>query len=145
MKDKIVSITKLSGLHRTIDIELDGDHLFYANDLLTHNSSSSDSDPDMTGMAESFGVNATADLILALVSTEELEKLNQYLIKQLKNRYNSKTKNKRFVVGVDYDKMRIYDVEDSAQNVSGSGSSSNDSSFTPSGKSLNHLSSLSLQ
>ena len=58
---------------------------------------------------------ATADLMFALISTEELEGLNQILVKQLKNRYNDPTMNKRFVVGIDRAKMRLYDCEQSAQ------------------------------
>ena len=58
---------------------------------------------------------ATADLMFALISTEELEGLNQIMVKQLKNRYNDPTVNKRFVVGIDRSKMRLYDVEQSAQ------------------------------
>ena len=65
---------------------------------------------------------ATADLMFALISTEELEGLNQIMVKQLKNRYNDPTVNKRFVVGIDRSKMRLYDVEQSAQqNLSDSG------------------------
>jgi hypothetical protein len=58
---------------------------------------------------------ATADLMFALISTEELEELNQIMVKQLKNRYNDPTKYKRFVVGIDRAKMKLYDVEESAQ------------------------------
>ena len=65
--------------------------------------------------SESFGLPATADLMFALISTEELEKLNQMLVKQLKNRYNDPTTNKRFVIGIDRAKMKLYDVTQSAQ------------------------------
>ena len=65
--------------------------------------------------SESFGLPATADLMFALISTEELEGLNQMLVKQLKNRYNDPTLNKRFVVGVDRAKMKLYDVAQKAQ------------------------------
>jgi replicative DNA helicase len=65
--------------------------------------------------SESFGLPATADLMFALISTEELEKLNQMLVKQLKNRYNDPTLNKRFVIGIDRAKMKLYDVTQSAQ------------------------------
>jgi len=74
------------------------------------------SDVDLTDTSESFGLPATADLMFALISTEELEGLNQIMVKQLKNRYNDPTMNKRFVVGIDRAKMRLYDVEQSAQN-----------------------------
>ena len=73
------------------------------------------SDVDLTDTSESFGLPATADLMFALISTEELEQINQIMVKQLKNRYNDPTINKRFVVGIDRSKMRLYDVEQSAQ------------------------------
>jgi archaellum biogenesis ATPase FlaH len=76
------------------------------------------SDIGLEDTSESFGLPATADLMFAIISTEELEDLNQLMIKQLKNRYNDPTgKNKKFVVGVDRAKMRLYDVEDSAQTL----------------------------
>ena len=73
------------------------------------------SDVDLTDTSESFGLPATADLMFALISTEDLEGLNQILVKQLKNRYNDPTISKRFVVGIDRAKMRLYDCEQSAQ------------------------------
>ena len=73
------------------------------------------SDVDLTDTSESFGLPATADLMFALISTEELEGLNQIMVKQLKNRYNDPTVNRRFVVGIDRAKMRLYDCEQSAQ------------------------------
>lgn len=73
------------------------------------------SDVELTDTSESFGLPATADLMFALISTEELEQLGQIMVKQLKNRYNDPTINKRFVIGVDRAKMRLYDVEQSAQ------------------------------
>ena len=73
------------------------------------------SDVDITDTSESFGLPATADLMFALISTEESEQLGQILVKQLKNRYNDPTVNKRFAVGIDRSKMRLYDVEQSAQ------------------------------
>ena len=73
------------------------------------------SDVDLTDTSESFGLPATADLMFALISTEELETLNQILVKQLKNRYNDPTIHKRFVIGVDRAKMRLYDCEQKAQ------------------------------
>ena len=65
--------------------------------------------------SESFGLPTTADFMFALVSTEELEQLNQMLVKQLKNRYNDPTANKRFIIGVDRAKMKLYDVAQAAQ------------------------------
>jgi replicative DNA helicase len=73
------------------------------------------SDVELTDTSESFGLPATADLMFALISTEELEELGQILVKQLKNRYNDPTVYKRFVVGIDRAKMRLYDCEQSAQ------------------------------
>ena len=65
--------------------------------------------------SESFGLPATADFMFAIISSEELEKKNQFLVKQLKNRYNDPTINRKFMLGVDRSKMRIYDVEQNAQ------------------------------
>jgi archaellum biogenesis ATPase FlaH len=73
------------------------------------------SDVELTDTSESFGLPATADLMFALISTEELESLGQILVKQLKNRYNDPTIHKRFVIGIDRAKMRLYDCEQSAQ------------------------------
>jgi len=73
-------------------------------------------DVDLTDTSESFGLPATADLMFALISTEESEQLGQILVKQLKNRYNDITVNKRFAIGIDRSKMRLYDCEQSAQN-----------------------------
>jgi len=73
------------------------------------------SDVELTDTSESFGLPATADLMFALISTEELEDLGQLLVKQLKNRYNDPTIHKRFVIGIDRAKMRLYDCEQKAQ------------------------------
>ena len=73
------------------------------------------SDPGLEDTSESFGLPATADFMFALISTEELEQLNQLMVKQLKNRYNDPNTFKRFVVGIDRAKMKLYDVEQSAQ------------------------------
>ncbi len=72
-------------------------------------------DVEITDTSESFGLPATADLMFALIVTEEMDEMNQLLIKQLKNRYNDPTELRRFIVGIDRSKMRLYDVEDSAQ------------------------------
>jgi len=74
------------------------------------------SDVDLTDTSESFGLPATADLMFALISTDELEEQNQIMVKQLKNRYYDPTLNKRFIVGIDRAKMRLYNVEQEAQN-----------------------------
>ena len=80
------------------------------------------SDVSLTDTSESFGLPATADLMFALISTEELEQLGQIMVKQLKNRYYDPTLNKRFVVGIDRAKMRLYNVEQEAQsNIMDSG------------------------
>ena len=73
------------------------------------------SDVELTDTSESFGLPATADLMFALISTEELEQLGQIMVKQLKNRYNDLSVNKRFIVGIDRAKMRLYDCEQTAQ------------------------------
>ena len=97
--DEIVSIEHV-GDKETIDISVSGDNLFYCSNILTKNS---------------FGLPATTDLMLALISTDELEDAEQILFKQLKNRYNDLNKFKRFVVGIDKSRMRLYDVEEEAQ------------------------------
>ena len=81
----------------------------------TTRSGYSNTDVGLEDTSESFGLPATADLMFALISTEELEELGQLLVKQLKNRYNDPTKYKRFVVGIDRSRMKLYDVEESAQ------------------------------
>ena len=82
----------------------------------TTRSGFSSSDPGLEDTSESFGLPATADLMFALISSEELEELGKIMFKQLKNRYNDPTLYKRFTLGVDRAKMRLYDVEQSAQN-----------------------------
>jgi len=83
------------------------------------------SDAEITNVSESFGLPATCDLMLALISNEELEDLNQLMIKQLKNRYNDTSQNRKFLVGIDRSKMKLYDLEDSAQTLIQSTSTSN--------------------
>jgi replicative DNA helicase len=82
------------------------------------------SDVELTDTSESFGLPATADLMIAFISTEQLEKMNQLMIKQLKNRYNDANNNKRFTVGIDRAKMRLYDVADPTANIMSDDSSS---------------------
>lgn len=98
--DEIISI-EYCGIKETTDIGVSGDNLFYCNGVLTKNS---------------FGLPATADTMIGMIKTEELDKLNQVMFKQIKNRDNDVSINKRFVVGIDRSKMRLYDVEQSAQN-----------------------------
>jgi len=97
--DEIVEIVEMGELE-TINIGVSGDNLFYCNNILTKNS---------------FGTMMTADIAVALIKTEELDNLGQVMFKQIRNRDNDVSKYKRFVVGVDRNKMRLYDVEQNAQ------------------------------
>jgi hypothetical protein len=81
----------------------------------TNRSGFTNSDVGLEDTSESFGLPATADFMFALISTEELERMNQILVKQLKNRYGDPGNNRRFVVGIDRAKMKLYDVEVAAQ------------------------------
>lgn len=81
----------------------------------TTRSGFSSSDPGLEDTSESFGLPATADFMFALVSTEELQQSNQLMVKQLKNRYNDLNLNKRFMVGIDKSKMKLYDLEQNVQ------------------------------
>ena len=83
----------------------------------TTRSGYSNSDIGLEDTSESFGLPATADLMFALISTEELEQQGQFMVKQLKNRYNDPTQHKRFVIGVDRSKMRLFDVDDNQQTL----------------------------
>ena len=83
----------------------------------TTRSGYSNSDVGLEDTSESFGLPATADLMFALISTEELEKMNQMMVKKLKNRYNDPTHHKRFVIGVDRSKMRLFDVDEDDQTL----------------------------
>jgi replicative DNA helicase len=76
------------------------------------------SDPDLTDTSESFGLPATADFMFALISTEELEQQGRIMVKQLKNRYNDPTASRKFMVGIDRAKMKLYDVADDASSIS---------------------------
>lgn len=113
--DEIVSIEEMGELETT-DISVSGDNLFYCNGILTKNS---------------FGLPATADLMIALISTEQLEKMGQLMVKQLKNRYNDSSKHKRFTVGVDRAKMRLYDIADPMANITNDSSSASPVVQTP--------------
>jgi replicative DNA helicase len=73
------------------------------------------SDPDMTDTAESFGLPATADFMLVMITTEDLDAVDQMMFKQIKSRYGDVTKNKRFTIGVDRSKQRFYDVDEKSQ------------------------------
>ena len=113
--DKIISIIKNIGTTPTVDITTDGNQLFYANGILTHNSGSTSSDLGLEDTSESFGLPASSDIFFALISTEELADMNQMMVKQLKNRYGDINKYRRFVIGVDRAKMKLFNTEQSAQ------------------------------
>jgi len=83
----------------------------------TTRSGYSNSDVGLEDTSESFGLPATADLMFALISTEELEQMGQIMVKQLKNRYNDPTHHKRFVIGIDRSKMRLFDAEENQQTL----------------------------
>jgi replicative DNA helicase len=92
------------------------------------------SDVDLSNVSESAGLSSTADLVIAVIRTEELDELDQLMIKQLKNRYSDPSKYKRFVVGVDRAKMKLYDVEASAQTLADSGMPEEDTNTQWKGK-----------
>ena len=114
-ESKIISIEEINGEIEVVDIEVDGNRLFYANDILIHNSGYDNSDVSLTDTSESFGLPATADVMLALIATDDLKNLNQMMIKQLKNRYSDPEIYKKFIIGVDKSRMRLYNLENSAQ------------------------------
>ena len=90
------------------------------------------SDPGLEDTSESFGLPATSDFMVALISSEELEKMNCVMVKQLKNRYNDPNFHKRFLLGIDRSKMRLYDVDETAQtNIVDTGKASKDKEDTP--------------
>ena len=91
------------------------------------------SDVGLEDTSESFGLPASADFMFALISNEELEELGQIKVKQLKNRYNDPAVNRAFIIGVDRSKMRLYDVEQSAQNLSDGNQESEKQINKPSG------------
>lgn len=97
--DEIIEIEELGELE-TVDISVTGDQLFYCNNILTKNS---------------MGITHTADAIFGLISNEELEERKQLMIKQLKNRWGDLSYYKRFMVGIDRAKMKIFDLEEDAQ------------------------------
>ena len=128
-KSKIVSIKKI-GKRKTIDISISGNKLFWANGILTHNSGFDHSDVSISNTAESMGLPNTLDFYFALIQTEELEKLGQVLIKQFKNRYNDKSDNLKFILGLDKSKMKFYDVNVSAQSFPSNTQQQSNSKFT---------------
>jgi len=88
----------------------------------------SNSDVGLEDTSESFGLPATADFMIALISTDELAENNQVMIKQLKNRYNDTAVNRKFILGVDKSKMKLYDVSSNKQNLIGSGQNDTETS-----------------
>lgn len=128
---KIKKIRKIGSLE-TIDIEVSDNNLFIANGILTHNSGFQSSDLEMSDTSESFGIPAVSDSMFAFTRTDELDRMNQILIKQLKNRYKDTEFQKRFTVGVDRAKMKLYDIDDPISNVMNSSSTkSSDDIQTP--------------
>ena len=107
----------------------------------TTRSGYSNSDPGLEDTSESFGLPATADLMFALVSNEELEKLGQIMVKQLKNRYNDPNMHKRFVVGIDRARMTLFDVDEQQQNLTVEDKDDDVPMFdkTPSGEKLKNI------
>lgn len=94
-------------------------------------------DVELTDTSESFGLPATADLMFALISTEELEALNQLMVKQLKNRYNDPTLNRKFIIGIDRARMKLYDVEARAQQGLSQSGQDDDDDYKPVNRKLN--------
>lgn len=113
--DEIVSIECI-GETETIDISVSGNNLFFANNILTHNSGISDTDPGVDAVAEAISVLHTADFAISITRTEELDNLGQILIKQQKNRFGNKTNKLRFVVGADLEKQTLFEVNNTEQN-----------------------------
>ena len=116
-ESRIISIEELDEEIEVVDIEVDGNRLFYANDILTHNSGYDNSDVELTDTSESFGLPATVDLMLALIATDDLKQVGQMMFKQLKNRFSDPEKNKKFIVGVDKSRMRLYNLEKIVQDT----------------------------
>ena len=113
--DEIVSIESVGNLE-TVDISVTGNQLFYCNGILTKNS---------------MGITHTADAIFGLISNEELEERKQLMIKQLKNRWGDLSYYKRFLVGIDRSKMKLYDLEEDTQKKVSSESKMNTSDDKP--------------
>ena len=111
----LIPILLLSRLQRSLEDWCRRSKVPIVSATQTTRSGYGSSDVELTDTSESFGLPATADLMFALISTEELEQLGQIMVKQLKNRYGDPTVNKRFIVGIDRAKMRLYDCEQTAQ------------------------------
>jgi replicative DNA helicase len=102
----------------------------------TTRSGFSNTDVELTDTSESFGLPATADLMFALISTEELEALNQLMVKQLKNRYNDPTVYRKFIIGIDRARMKLYDVEARAQQGLSQSGQDDDDDYRPTNRKL---------
>ena len=119
--DEIVSITKLEEDY-TIDISVSGNNLFFANEILTHNSGVNSTDVDLSNISDSVAISYTVDFQCAIITSDQLDELGQIMFKQLKNRWNSLDYYRKFCVGVDRAKMKLFNLEESAQlNISGAG------------------------
>lgn len=112
--DEIISIECI-GETETIDISVSGNNLFFANNILTHNSGITSTDVENSDIAEAISVLHTADFAISLSRTEELDAAGQVLIKQQKNRFGNKTNKLRFIAGVDLDRQTIFEVNNAEQ------------------------------
>lgn len=107
--DEIVSIEPV-GDYEVIDIQVSGDNLFYANDILIHNCAINKvDDVDNSAIANSLGVSMTADFMLFLLQNEEMKEKSEIVCKVTKNRFNGKTDT--WMMGIDYPKMTFFDLE----------------------------------
>ena len=111
--DEIISIVEIEEEEETIDIEVSGNHLFYANDILTHNSSYGRETPDigMESISDSIGIAYTADFMFSLYSNDELKASGTVLGIQMKNRWGSLDTYKRFQMGQDASKMKFFEMD----------------------------------
>lgn len=109
--DEIAKIEFVGIRDDLVDITTDGNHLFYANGILTHNSGSKSSDPNETDLADSYGLMFTADLALIILNSEELKEDGQFMFKQVKNRYHNLDFKSRFIMGINKQLMTIYDID----------------------------------
>lgn len=134
--DEIVSIRKVAP-QKTIDITVSGDNLFYANDILTHNSGMNNSDIDMTNTSESSGTPMTLDFYFAIIRTEELDEMGQLMVKQLKSRFGDINYYKRFVIGVELSKFKLYNIDDPTADLVDVGKKDNKPSLSGGGMKQN--------
>jgi len=117
MFSEIESIEEI-GMEETIDIEVSGDHTFYANDILTHNSGFASTDLEMTDISDSFGTAMTADLIISMIENDDMKLAGKYMFKMLKSRYapiNPITQ--KWMMGVNKEKQQIYEIANSRAGI----------------------------